>query len=403
MALPASFFEQSLDRRSSDSAKWNYYPEDVLPMWVADMDFRSPPAVMETLRQRVDHGVFGYTMDAPALRELIVERMARLYQWTVTPEQIMFLPGIVPTLFVMGKAFGQPGQNILTTTPIYPPFLMAPGRFDLVDNPVPLALTIDGSRLAYEIDFDALEASVTPQTRMLLLCNPHNPIGRIYRRDELERLAEFCAKHDLLLISDEIHCDLILDEQPHIPAASLAPEVSARTITLMAPSKTFNLAGLGCAFAIVQNPELYQTLRDTIFGLISFVNLLGYQAATGAYAEGQEWLEGLLTYLRGNRDYLSSVVHQTLPELRLTHVEGTYLAWLDFRETGLQNPYQHLVDVGKVALSNGKDFGADGEGFLRLNFGCPRPQLEEAVARIRQALDVPETEVKASASTFSSH
>jgi cystathionine beta-lyase len=403
MALSADFFEQSLDRRSSDSAKWNYYAEDVLPMWVADMDFRSPPAVIETLQQRVEHGVFGYTMDAPVLRELIVERMARMYQWTITPEQIVFLPGIVPTLFIMGKAFGEPGQNVLMNTPIYPPFLMAPGRFELEDNRAPLALTIDGSRLNYEIDFDALEAAVNPQTRMLLLCNPHNPVGRVYRKDELESIAAFCAKHNLLLVSDEIHCDLILGEQPHIPVASISPEISARTITLMAPSKTFNLAGLGCAFAIVQEPELLKTLRTTTFGLISFVNLLGYQAATAAYAEGQEWLDGLITYLRGNRDYLETTVGQTLPELKVTHTEGTYLAWLDFRETGLQNPYQHLVDAGKVALSNGKDFGKDGEGFLRLNFGTSRAQLEEALKRIRVALDVPETEIKASVSTFGSH
>ncbi len=403
MSFSAEFFDQSINRRDSDSVKWNLYGEDVLPMWVADMDFRSPPAVIEALHHRVEHGVFGYTMDSPQLRELIVERMARLYHWSVSADQILFLPGLVPALFVMGRAFGQPGQNMLTTTPIYPPFLMAPGQFDLSLNTVPMALTIDGSRLNYEFDFDALEAAVTPQTRMLLLCNPHNPIGRVYRRDELERLAEFCEKHDLLLCSDEIHCDLILTERPHIPIASLSPEISARTITLMAPSKTFNIAGLSCSFAIIQNPELLQQLRTATFGLLPFVNLIGYQAATAAYAGGQEWLDGLLPYLRDNRDTLTDAVEKVLPELRITCAEGTYLAWLDFRETGLKDPYQHLLTQGKVATSNGKDFGQGGEGFLRFNFGCPRSQLEEAVARIRMALDTPEVEMQPGVSVFDNH
>lgn len=390
MPLPPNYFDQSLDRRSSDSVKWNYYAEDVLPMWVADMDFRSPPVVIETLHNRVEHGVFGYTMDSPPLRELIVERMARLYGWSITAEQILFLPGLVPALIALGRAFGQPGQNVLTTTPVYPPFLLAPGKFDLVSNTAAMTLRVEGSRLDYEFDFDALEAAVNPQTRMLLLSNPHNPVGRVYRRDELERIAEFCARHDLLLCSDEIHCDLILGEQPHIPIASLAPEVSARTVTLMAPSKTFNLAGLGCSFAIIRDEALYNTLKATVFGLLPFVNALGYQAAIAAYAEGQEWLDGLLPYLRANRDTLADAVEQTLPELRVTCAEGTYLAWLDFRETGLQNPYQHLLDQGKVGLINGKEFGHGGEGFLRLNFGCPRPLLKESIARIRKALDTPE-------------
>ncbi len=390
MGFSSAYFDQPLNRRSSDSIKWNLYGDDVLPMWVADMDFRSPPAVIDALRNRVDQGVFGYPMDSQPLRELIVERMARLYGWSVAADQILFLPGLVPALFILGRAFGQPGQQVLNTTPIYPPFLMAPDRFDLVNVTVPMALTVDGKRLNYEFDFDALEAAVTPQTRMLLLCNPHNPIGRVYRRDELERLAAFCEKHDLLLCSDEIHCDLLLAERPHIPIASLSPEISARTITLMAPSKTFNIAGLSCSFAIIQNPELRQTLQAATFGMLPFVNVLGVQAATAAYADGQAWLDGLLPYLRDNRDILTDAVAKVLPELRITCAEGTYLAWLDFRETGLKDPYMHLLTQGKVATSNGRDFGQDGEGFLRFNFGCPRSMLEEAIIRIRTALDTEE-------------
>jgi cysteine-S-conjugate beta-lyase len=379
-------FDTLIDRRSSDSIKWNLYGEDVLPLWVADMDFPSPPSVVKAIQERAAHGVFGYMFDSLELRALIIERLQRLYQWTIKSEDIIFIPGLVPALFVMGKAFAHPGDNVLVQTPVYPPFLSAPNAFELHLNTVPLAASREGNRIRYEIDFDAFEAAINPQTKLFLLCNPHNPVGRAYTREELSRLAEICLKHDVLICSDEIHSDLMLDGNRHIPIASLSPEIGANAITLMAPSKTFNLAGLGCSFAIVQNKELHNKLANAMMGLLPFVNIFGFIASTAAYREGQPWLDGLLQQLTENRDYLLQYAGEHLPGIALTQPEATYLAWLDCRELALQDPYKFFLEKAKVALNDGKAFGKEGRGFVRLNFGCPRPTLKAALDRIRDAL-----------------
>ncbi|HEX2621873.1 MAG TPA: PatB family C-S lyase [Phototrophicaceae bacterium] len=389
MTAPIYNFDAPIDRRHSDAIKWNLYPEDVLPLWVADMDFKSPQPVVDALHQRVEHGLFGYVADAPELRELIVNRMQRLYQWTIQSQEIVFFPGIVPALFMVDKVFAEPGDNILAQTPVYPPFLSAPGAHEQKVNAVPLVETRTGKRLHYTIDFEAFEAAINPQTRVFMLCNPHNPVGRAFSRDELTRLAEICLKHGILIASDEIHCDLMLDNTPHIPIASLSPEISARTVTLMAPSKTFNIAGLGCSFAIIQDEELRKKLAAVTWGQLPFVNALGYVAATAAYRDGQQWLDELLVYLQANRDYLVDFVEQYLPGIAITCPEATYLAWLDFRSLNLpdNNAQKFLLEQAKIGLNDGKPFGDNGQGFVRLNFACPRAILVEALNRMRAAIE----------------
>jgi cystathionine beta-lyase len=388
---PVTEFDEFVERRGSDSGKWSYYDEDVLPLWVADMDVVSPKPVLDALHRRIDHGVFGYGCDPVGLREVIRARFARLYAWEINSEDIVFLPGLVCGLNVVTRATGDPGSSVLVNTPVYPPFLSAPVNQDRVTITADLAATTrhasDGRPyLHYEIDFDALEAAVTPDTRLFILCNPHNPVGRAYTPAELAQIAEFCARHDLLICSDEIHCDLLLAGSKHYPIAGLAPEVAARTVTLMAPSKTYNLPGLGCSMAIVPNSELRRKLERSAAGIVPHVNVLGLVAAEAAYAEGDAWLAGLLTHLTTNRNLLFDFVRARLPQLGITVPEATYLAWLDFRSLELEDPYRFLLREAKVALGNGKSFGDAGAGFLRLNFGCCRATLLQGLEKIEAAL-----------------
>ena len=248
-----SIFDEMIDRRNSGSAKWTYYDKDVLPAWVADMDFRSPEPILQALHKAVDHGVFGYDVDFKRLRDILTDRMAERYNWQVKPTDFMFTPNLVSVLNFVSMAFSEPGDEILMTTPVYPPFIGAPGNSKRVAKMVDLAVTHDAQLIRYEIDFDAFEAAITPRTKVFILCNPHNPIGRMWSRADLERLAEICLRHNILICSDEIHCDLIMDGGKHIPIASLSPEIADHTVTIMSPSKTFNVPSLGIAFTIVQN------------------------------------------------------------------------------------------------------------------------------------------------------
>lgn len=384
-------FDTLPQRRGTQNAKWNAYAEDVLPLWVADMDFKSPQPVIDALRQQVDAGLFGYpnlshddTLDFMPFRTLIVDRLAARYGWAIQPEDIAFIPGVVVGFNIASYAVCAPGEAMLVQPPVYPPMLMAADTTQRRRVDAPLSLQADGS---YTVDFDAFDAAITPDTRMFLLCNPHNPIGRVYGRDELSTMAEICLKHDLTIVSDEIHSDLIYSGYRHTPIASLSPEVADRTITLIAPSKTFNLPGLQCSIAIIQNAELrkkYNTVRNT---LVPWVNLMGLIAGEAAYRDGQEWLDQVLVYLEGNRDFLRDFVRQNMPSIKLTPTEGTYLAWLDYRNAGLDgNPYQFCLDRARVALNDGSIFGPGGEGFVRLNFASPRSMLLEALTRLKVAL-----------------
>lgn len=382
-------FDEIIDRSNTQSVKWDLYGQDVLPMWVADMDFKSPAPVLDALHERVAHGIFGYQMGMPELTELLVERMARLYNWNVKPDEIIYLPGLVPGLFLVSRIFADESSGILMQTPVYPPFIYGAKHFNRPIHNSDLVETIqpDGT-LRYEIDFDAFEAAVQTNTKLFFLCNPHNPVGRAYTAAELTRMAEICAKHDVLIVSDEIHCDLLLDDGlRHVPIASLSPEIAARTVTLMAPSKTFNIAGLGASFAIVQDEKLRTRLKAESHGPLPGLNVLAFTAALAAYQHGQPWLDALLPYLKNNRDILVDFVQRELPGVKITRPEATYLAWLDFRALNLpdNDPFKLALEQGKIALNNGKDFGKAGEGFARLNFGTPRATLMQGLERLRTA------------------
>jgi cystathionine beta-lyase len=353
-------------------------------MWVADMDFRSPEPVIEALHERVEHGVFGYGRAPQELREVIVGRLWQLYGWRVSPEELVFLPTVVTGFNLVCHTAASPGEGVLLQTPVYHPMLRAPGNAGLTNDEMELTRGEDGR---YEVDFDRMEGTITERTRVFILCNPHNPVGRAFRRDELTRMAEICLRHDMVICSDEIHADLILDDNCHVPMASLAPEVAEQTVTLMAPSKTYNLAGLKCSFAIVQNAQFRAKLEATYADLVPSVNVLGFAAATAAYAEGQPWLDALLGYLEENLEFLLRYVENDLPGISMARPEATYLAWLSCHNAGIPgNPHAFFLERAKVAMNDGATFGRGGEGFVRLNFGCPRSMLAEALGRMSEAL-----------------
>lgn len=381
-------FDTILDRRPLHAEKWTKYEPDVLPMWVADMDFPSPEPVIRTLQSRVATGQFGYEVDSPPLRQTIVERMHRLYGWEITPLQITFVPNLVSALNATCRAFGGDGGSVLMQVPNYPPFLRSAANNEQTVTSAEVVYRRDENGVVhYEIDFAAFEAAITPQTKLFLLCNPHNPIGRVYQRWELEQLAEICLRHDLIVCADEIHCDVLAPGQQHIPFATISPEIADRCITLMSPSKTFNMPTLHIAYAIAANEDVLKRFKKAAAGFVGHPSGMGFAAAQAAYTECQPWLEDLLVYLTANRDYVVQYVQEHLPNIYTTCPEGTYLAWLDCREANLEpDPYHFFLEKARVGFNNGKDFGPGGEGFVRLNYACPRATLTEALERVRAAL-----------------
>lgn len=374
----------SPERRATDSIKWRRFPQDVLPLWVADMDFTSPPAVMAALHQRVDHGVFGYANESDPLKNLIVERMQQRYGWKISKDAVMLIPGVIAGLNLSAHAVVKPGESILIQPPIYPPFFEVPGNCGTRTVMSAVKLSESGT---YEVDFEDFEQRIESDTRLFLLCNPHNPVGRVYIPEELSRMAEICLRHDLLICSDEIHSDLIFSGYKHTPIASLSDEISARTITLIAPSKTFNIAGLDCAALICTNPDLMQRLKKASQGLMGGVNLLGAVAAEAAYRDGAEWLAEILQLLESNRDYLLEYIRQEMPAISMTCPQATYLAWLDCSKLDLaESPGEFFVKQARVGLNPGIDFGEVGRNHVRLNFGTSRETLETALDRMADAL-----------------
>ena len=370
-------FDRTPDRSSTGSLKWDRYEgRDVLPFWVADMDFRSPQPVVDALKERCDHGVFGYTEASESVVEAVREYLGSVHGWTIDPSWLVWFPGMVPALNVTCRAFE---GGVITAIPVYPPFLTAP---DFAGKPlvqVPLAV----SENHWEYDWDAMERAITPDTRVLLLCNPHNPVARVFRREELERVVAFCRRHDLVLCSDEIHCDLILDpEREHVTTASLGESAAARTIALFSPSKTYNLAGLACAYAVIPDPDIRRAFRRAARGIITEVNAMGYTACEAAYRHGEPWRKALIEQLRANRDRVGAFFSEHAPEAGLWPMEATYLAWIDLRAYGLARPAATFEKYG-VGLSDGAAFGSP--GFVRLNFGCPPEMLERGLERIGRA------------------
>jgi cystathionine beta-lyase len=380
-------FDLPYERRGTDSEKWKAFGNEVLPLWLADMDFPAPPAVLEALHERVAHGIFGYGGVTAELSEAICHRLWEYYHWTVTPDQLLFLPGLVSGLNISCRAVCPPGAGVLVQTPIYPPFLSAPVNQGLHLNIAELLVTRFKQWLHYSIDYNAFEAAIQSHTRLFMLCNPHNPVGRCYTREELINLAEICTRNDLIICADEIHCDLLLENSSHLPIASLSPEIAKRCITLMAPSKTFNIAGLYCGFAIIQNPSLRKRYQLAAQGIVPEVNLLGFTAALAAYKNGETWHKELMVYLNGNRNFFTDYVQEHLPMLSTTIPEGTFLAWLDCSATGIiGNQHEFFLNQAKVALNDGQRFGQGGNDFVRLNFGCSRSTLTQALMQMKFAL-----------------
>jgi cysteine-S-conjugate beta-lyase len=384
-------FDQIIERRSSGSMKWQWYDPDVLPMWVADMDFAAPQPIIEALQRQVATGEFGYSKPSNDLSELICARLAARYGWHVTPEQIVYIPSLVTGIHAACRVAGAPGEGVLMQTPVYPPFLSAPASHDKVAQFAPLTLESDGRTIGYSIDFDAFENAITSakeRTALFLLCNPHNPTGVAYSREDQQRMAEICIRHNVLICSDEIHCDLLLGDTQHVPIASISPEIAEHTITMMAPSKTFNIPGLKASFLVIPNAELRERFNQRTMGIVPWVNNLGFVAMHAAYRDCDSWLRDLLAYLEANRTTYVEYLNTHMPQLRTTIPEATYLGWIDCREAGIPgNPYTFFLEKARVALNNGAMFGTNGEGFVRLNFGCPRSTLLEGLEKMRNVLE----------------
>jgi cystathionine beta-lyase len=388
-------FDTIIDRRSTNSIKWTQYPEDVLPLWVADMDFMTPQPILDALGAALEGGVLGYEIPSRALFETVAARMQVLYDWKIDPEMVTATPGIVSGFNAAARAVCAPGDGILMQPPVYFPFLTVHENIGLTRQFAPLVKLTDGNIVRYEIDFDAFEAAMVSgdaRTRMFLLCNPHNPTGNVYTREQLSRLAEICLRHEVLICSDEIHSELLLGGAQHIPIATLSPEVAEKTITLIAPSKTFNTAGLFCGFAIIPNLELRERYQKAVQQMSLHVNSLGLTAAQAAFSGAcDDWLEEVLPYLADNRDFVLNFVQENVPDMRLTVPEATYMNLLDcslLLESGkiTGSPFDFFLEKAKVALVDGSQFGPGGEGTVRLNFGCPRTVLEQALHRIKSSL-----------------
>lgn len=374
-------FDEIIDRTATGSLKWGKYKDtDILPMWVADMDFKVPPAVLDTLKKSIEHGIFGYTLLPDGLDDIMIKRMETLYDWRIEKEWIIWLPGVVCGLNLACRTFCGPGKKIITTTPIYPPFLAAPSNSGKPLVTVPM---IEINHRAC-LDFDTLEKEMKKDAGLFMFCSPYNPCGTVFTKEEINRLATLCSDNNVVICSDEIHCDLILAENKHhIPTASVSKAAEKQTITLMAPSKTYNIPGLACSFAIIPDEQLRGQFKHSVTGLIPAVNLLGLFAAESAYKDCDEWLSQLIAYLRKNRDMVQSRINK-MKGCILNPVESTYLAWIDVRDTGLEDPVRFFEQAG-VGLSDGSFFGK--KGFVRLNFGCPRSLLEKGLDRMETALE----------------
>ena len=379
-------FDQFIDRKQTESLKWNCYPQEVLPMWIADTDFLSPPAVIEALHKRVDHGIFGYGNTPVGLDQVVIDRVKKLYDWDVHLEQIGYVPGIVTGFTLILRALCEKGDAVIFQTPAYPPFIESPKASGLVGIQNPMYLDDKG---IYRIDFDLFEKQIIENNvKIYICCNPHNPSGRVFDQDELSKLAEICLRHNVIICSDEIHGDIVYPGKKHHPIAALAPEVSKITATFMAPSKTYNIAGLHASVAIIQDDDLRAKYEGYKSYLVGSPNVLALIAAKAAYEAGDDWLAEQLVYLQGNRDFIDEMItNGDLPGLRWSKPEATFLAWLDCRELPVEgNIQEFFMQNARVCMNDGATFGKAGEGFLRLNYGCTRAILKQALDQMAEAI-----------------
>lgn len=383
-------FDEIIDRQETDSIKYDlrksiFGREDVLPMWVADMDFKTPDFIIESIRSRLDHPVLGYTLEPSGMNESIVDWIKARHGWEVRKEWIVAGPAVVPSMAILVHAFTEPGDEIIVQKPVYFPFFrtIANHGRHILNNP----LINNNGR--YEMDLDDLLAKITPRTRMIFLCSPHNPGGRVWSENELKSLAEICLKNNILIVSDEIHADLVLFGNKHIPTASINEEIARNTITCMSSSKTFNTAGLASAYVIVSDLKKRRVYKDKLNDFhLNIGNIAGLYAQEAAYKNGAEWLDQLLNYLEGNIIYLEDYIQQNLPDIKIMKPEGTYLVWMDFRDTNIEAKRlkRFMIEEAGLGLSDGVLFGEEGFGFERINVACPRSVLKNGLERLSRAL-----------------
>lgn len=374
-------FDNLTERRNSGSYKWDLKSmQGLLPMWVADMDFQSAPCIQKALLDKVSHNIYGYSIAPPSLEENVVLRLKKKYQWTIKKDWIVWLPGLETSFALASDSIGKEGDQVICFPPIYPPFKTGP-RF-AKRQVIPVEMDFQNYR--WSLDFEKLENCIkeNPRVKLLLFCNPHNPIGKVYTKEELQQLLDLCLKYKLCICSDEVHCDLILNKKEHIPIASLLPELEQNSITLMAASKTFNIAGLGCGFAIIPNEKLRQSFKLSMRGYTPMINPFAFAATEAAFSEGEPWRRQLIEYLKRNVNYLNKEF-QSISNCSFSPPEASFLAWIDCRKTQLDDPCNHFRSHG-LGLSPGHHFGSP--GWVRLNFACPKSTLEEGMRRFKKAL-----------------
>lgn len=382
-------FDEVVDRRNSDCFKWDtletaYGDKDILPMWVADMDFKSPVEILDSLKDRVDHGVLGYNFRSSSYYDSIINWVKTRYNWNIKEEWIVYVPGVVTGINLVIRALTHELDEVIIQPPIYPPFANSINNNNriLIKNP----LTMEDGK--YTINFDELEDKLKT-AKTLIFCSPHNPVGRVWTKDELEKVAKLCVDNNAIIISDEIHCDLTFKGNKHLMIGSLSEDIAKNSITLIAPSKTFNIAGLFTSIAIIPNKEIRRKINAEIEAIgLDHTNIFGAVALEAAYCKGGEWLEELLVYLEDNADFAIEYVKKHIPEIKITKPEGTFLLWLDCRGLGLNQEELNnlMIKKAKVLLNDGSTYGREGIGFLRLNIGCPRAMVEEALKRIEMAV-----------------
>jgi cystathionine beta-lyase len=383
-------FDTIVDRRGSASIKWDYSKrftgmDELLPLWVADMDFPSCTEVIEALKHRADHGIFGYTLEPESYYQAVIDWMGRRHGWEIRRSWMVAAPGVIPSLSMSLLAYSEVGDGVIIQPPVYYPFKesILSNERRVVENP----LRLQGER--YTMDLDRLEDAIDESTRLMVLCSPHNPVSRVWQRAELEQLVEICLRHGILILSDEIHHDLIMPGHRHIPTASLSEQAAAVTVTLTSATKTFNLAGLGCSLVIASNLQLRQRYQETQKRIwTGIANAFSAAASETAYRHGESWLEEVLAYVQGNYEFLVAYLAERLPGVRVIPLEGTYLAWIDLRHLGLDDEQlkERIQGQARVWLDDGPMFGTGGEGFQRINLACPRSTLEQALEAMARVL-----------------
>ena len=383
-------FDEIIDRTGTSCVKWDiremfFKKQDVLPMWVADMDFKTPDFIVDAVKQRAEHPVYGYTIRPESYYTSLINWIDKKHRWKIDKDWVIFSPGIVPAVNMAVMAYTKPGDKIIVQPPVYFPFFGAVkdnGR-QLVNN----QLKLNNGR--YDMDFEDLEKQIDSRTRMVIISNPHNPGGSAWTKEELTRLGEICIKHNLILISDEIHSDLAIPPNKHTVAANLSKEIAGVTVTMMAPSKTFNLAGMASSSVIISNEKLrndFQIMLDRVH--VGMRNLFGMVASEAAYTHGEEWLNQMLIYVKGNIDFMEEYISKNIPKVKMIRPEATYMVWLDFRELAMDNDTlkQFIIEKAGLGLNDGPVFGPGGEGFQRINLACPRAYVEEAMNRLENAI-----------------